>query len=374
MQPIGRGARGAARGRGRDATGEWQQRGGDSDSRSSRARRRSSLQRARGAGRGLAQRFCVDARRAAACAPRRGRGMRRTKMRLENIVFGTDLSDASNEAVRQAAALAAASGARLTAVSVFALTHGAASYYPLPTSLPLMEQEAIKRNVTAEVQRQLERAAPGSDARIEVVIDAASASAGIIKVADERKADLIVVGSRGATGLRRLALGSVAESVVRHASSSVLVARPSPPTGRVLAATDLSEASLLAISAASAEARRRKAKITVLHCMDFPPTMMAMGFAPLVPAPPEDPKSRVALSNRAAANVREAIAKLGVEADVVVDQGPPRASIAAIAEQMPAELVVVATRGRTGLERLLLGSVCESVVRHAHCSVLAVRA
>jgi nucleotide-binding universal stress UspA family protein len=58
----------------------------------------------------------------------------------------------------------------------------------------------------------------------------------------------------------------------------------------------------------------------------------------------------------------------------MIDQGPPRSAIPAIAEQMPAELVVPGTRGRTGLERLLLGSVCEPVVRHAPCSVLAVRA
>lgn len=293
---------------------------------------------------------------------------------FKNVVCGSDLSEASDEAVRQAGALAAESGARLTIVSAVTLSYGIGTDFPIPPAFPVMDAEAIRKQLTAELERQLARAAAGRSAQIEVVVDAPSAAAAIVRSADAKGADLVVVGSRGATGLRRLALGSVAEGVVRHASSSVLVARPSPSTRRVLVATDLSEPSLPAVTAANDEARRRKAKLTVLHCMDFPPTMMAMGFAPLVPAPPEDPNSRVAQAKVAAAKVREAIARLGVDAEVVVDQGPPRAAIPNIAEQLPAELVVVGTRGRTGLKRLLLGSVCESVVRHAHCSVLAVRA
>lgn len=170
-----------------------------------------------------------------------------------------------------------------------------------------------------------------------------------------------------------MVLGSVAEGVVRHASCPVLVARPSPATGRVLAATDLSDPSFPAITAANAEARRRKAKLTVAHCMDFPPTMMALGFAPVAPLPPDAQGSRVARSDEAAARVRETLAKLGVTAEVVVAEGTARATIPEIAEQLPAELVVVGTRGRTGLKRLLLGSVAESIVRHVGCSVLAVR-
>ena len=292
---------------------------------------------------------------------------------FKSIVCATDLSEPSDEAIRQAAVLAAASGARLTVVNVITLSYGIGADFPIPPVLPMFDDKETKKKITAEIKAQIERAAKGTEAAIEVVVDPGPGYAGITNLAESKAADLIVVGSRGATGLRRLALGSVAEGVVRHAASSVLVARPSPATGRVLAATDLSDASLPAITAASAEAQRRKAKLTVLHCMNFPPTMMAMGFAPLVPLPPEDPNSRVAQARQAAVKVRESIAKLGVDAEVVVDQGPARAAIPNVAEQLPAELVVVGTRGRTGIKRMLLGSVCESVVRHAHCSVLAVR-
>jgi nucleotide-binding universal stress UspA family protein len=153
----------------------------------------------------------------------------------------------------------------------------------------------------------------------------------------------------------------------------VLVARPSPASRHVLVATDLSDSSLLALSAAHEEARRRKARLTVIHCMDFPPSTMALGFAPMVPADPADPHSRAALAKHANQEVRRALAGLGVVADVLVDPGRARASIANAAEQLSAELVVVGTHGRTGFQRMLLGSVAEAVVRHAPCSVLVVR-
>jgi nucleotide-binding universal stress UspA family protein len=170
-----------------------------------------------------------------------------------------------------------------------------------------------------------------------------------------------------------MVLGSAAEAVVRHASCPVLVARPSPATGHVLAATDLSDPSFPAITAADAEARRRKADLTVARCMEFPPTMMVLGFAPMAPLPPDAPGSRMARTDQTALRVRDTVVKLGVTADVVVAEGTARANIPDIAEQLPAELVVVGTRGRTGLKRLLLGSVAESIVRHVGCSVLAVR-
>jgi len=66
-------------------------------------------------------------------------------------------------------------------------------------------------------------------------------------------------------------------------------------------------------------------------------------------------------------------AKFRVEADVKVVEGNPASTIASEAETLEAELVIVGTRGRTGLQRVLLGSVAESVVRHAACSVLVVR-
>jgi len=101
---------------------------------------------------------------------------------------------------------------------------------------------------------------------------------------------------------------------------------------------------------------------------------MTMGFAPAVPADPADPHSRVALAKQAELQVQSALARLGVVADIVIDPGRARVAIPNISEQLPAELVVVGTHGRTAFRRMLVGSVAESVIRHAPCSVLVVRA
>ncbi|MBK7643671.1 MAG: universal stress protein [Planctomycetes bacterium] len=293
----------------------------------------------------------------------------------KNIVCGTDLSDPSDVALRQAFALAEAFGARLAIVHVATVHYGVGGGgAPIPPLSPLMDPEAFRKDADAQLQRQVERVQTGFQADLEVCIDSNSESAAIVRFAESREADLVVVGSKGATGLRRMLLGSVAESVVRHAPCSVLVARPSPSSSQVLAATDLSKSSLPALSAAHAAALRRNARLTVLHCMDFPPTMMAIGFAPMLPADPEDPNSRVAQMKQADLQVRSTLAGLGVTAEVLVEPGRARGVIPDAAEQLSAELVVVGTHGRTGLTRMLLGSVAESVVRHAPCSVLVVRA
>jgi nucleotide-binding universal stress UspA family protein len=292
----------------------------------------------------------------------------------ENIVCATDLSAPSDEALRQAFTLSEASGARLAVVLAATYAYGLGGGAPIPPLAQLLDPEQFKRHTSAAIREQMARIHPGGEAEVVVRIEERSDTAAIVQFAESRKAGLIVVGSKGATGLRRMALGSVAESVVRHAHCPVLVARPSPSNGQVLVATDLSEASLLAISAAYAVAQRRQGKLTVLHCMDFPPNMLALGFGPLVPADPEDPHSRVALAKQAEAHLRDLLASLCVVADIRVDPGRALAAIPDVAEQLPAELVVVGSHGKTGFKRMLLGSVAESVVRHAPCSVLVVRA
>ncbi|HET6162392.1 MAG TPA: universal stress protein [Planctomycetota bacterium] len=288
------------------------------------------------------------------------------------VVCGSDFSAASDDALRQALVFAA-EGSRVTFVHGIAFPFVSGLGAPAPMMAAVLDKDVLERHATSEYRAQLARVKEGAErpAEIEIVFD--DPGAAIVRCAEERQADLIVVGSRGSTGLRRMALGSVAESVVRHAPVPVLVARPSPTTGVVLVASDFSEASRAAIVAAAAEAKRRGAKLTILHCMGFAPEMMAMGFAPLVPAAPDDPRSRVALTRNAEQEMRSLLAGLGVAGQVVVDPGSPRGVVPEVAEQLKAELVVVGARGRGSLARLLLGSVARSVVRHAHCSVLVVR-
>ena len=290
----------------------------------------------------------------------------------KRVVCGSDFSAASDEALRQALAYAA-EGSRVTFVHGIALPITSGFGAPAPMMAAVVDKDVLERDATSKYRAQLARVKEGAERTAEIEIAFDEPGAAIVRCAEDRQADLIVVGSRGSTGLRRMVLGSVAESVVRHAPVPVLVARPSSASGVVLVASDLSDASRAAIVAANVEAKRRGAKLTILHCMDFAPKIIAINFAPLVPAAPDDPRSRVAQTRRAEEEMRSQLTGLGVSGQGVVDPGSPRGAVPDVAERLKAELVVVGARGRGRLARLLLGSVAKSVVRHAHCSVLVVR-
>jgi nucleotide-binding universal stress UspA family protein len=141
------------------------------------------------------------------------------------IVVGTDGSETAGEAVRQAVDLAKLAGATLSIVSAYA---------PVPERKVKDQQ----RDAPADVQYEL---GPRED--VNLVLDAAAADArkegievqthavegdpaeGILSVAEETKADLIVVGNKGMTGARRFLLGSVPNNISHHAPCSVMVVR-----------------------------------------------------------------------------------------------------------------------------------------------------
>ena len=141
------------------------------------------------------------------------------------IVVGTDGSETAGEAVRQAVDLAKLAGATLSIVSAYA---------PIPERKVKDQQ----RDAPADVQYEL---GPRED--VNLVLDAAAADArkegievqthpvegdpaeAILNVAEETKADLIVVGNKGMTGARRYLLGSVPNNVSHHAPCSVIIVR-----------------------------------------------------------------------------------------------------------------------------------------------------
>jgi len=141
------------------------------------------------------------------------------------IVVGTDGSETAAEAVRQAIELAKLSNARLSIVSAYAPVSG-------------RRVSGEQQQAPADVQYEI---GPRED--VNIVLDAAAAEAkeqgvdvrthpveadpadAILNVAEEAKADLIVVGNKGMTGARRYLLGSVPNNVSHHAPCSVIIVR-----------------------------------------------------------------------------------------------------------------------------------------------------
>jgi universal stress protein A len=187
-----------------------------------------------------------------------GRDARQHGMR---VLAATDLSDAADVALREGAALAS------TPESELAVVHVLPAPPFLKMWLPNLAEDTAKiaTRASATVRDRMRILVGG---RVEIFVEDGVDYAAIIKRAEAWRADVVVVGSHGRSGLAR-AFGGVAERVLRHAPCSVLVVRSCPARGWVLAATDLSEASLPAITAAAAEAQRRGAQLEVVQALGF---------------------------------------------------------------------------------------------------------
>ena len=112
------------------------------------------------------------------------------------------------------------------------------------------------------------------------------------------------------------------------------------------------------------------AEVRILHVLQpitmTPPPQMSGGYAPELE---KEGKEAQKLMKRAA----ESLTSAGFKVDTVVRTGDVRLEIIDMATEWSADLIVVGSHGRTGIPRLLLGSVAEYVARHAPCSVLIVR-
>lgn len=290
------------------------------------------------------------------------------------VLAAYDFSDPSKEALEEARAEVKASG------GVLGLCHVLPVMYELQPFFGQFKQDATfdVAATEAELRRSLEDRAReltgGAD--VELFIEQGVAYAEIVRRAEAWGADLIVVGSHGRTGLTRVLVGSVAERVVRSAPVSVLVARAPKKRGVVLAATDLSEASLPAVEASARAAERRNARLVVVTAVDWSLAAFGavagapFGAVPVLPPPEVQEQTRGSLQTA----LQQVLERTGVSGEAIVLDGSPAAAILHHAEQLEAELVVVGTHGRTGLTRLALGSVAEKVVRGAGSSVLVVRA
>jgi nucleotide-binding universal stress UspA family protein len=195
----------------------------------------------------------------------------------------------------------------------------------------------------------------------------------IVDAAKEMDADLVVVGSRGHGTIESMLLGSVSAEVVARSEVPVLVARRDK-VERIILAWDTSpgaerSANLLTDWPTFAHAEVRVVSIAETWApwwagipeSDGPAALMAYGEA-------------IGATRREhegwAQSMADRLRAHGVAASGIVREGDPAAQIIAAARSFDADLIVMGTRGRTGLQRLLLGSAARNVVLHAPSSVL----
>lgn len=206
----------------------------------------------------------------------------------------------------------------------------------------------------------------------------------IVVAATDTDASMVVVGSHGAAGpfaftrgeLTEHVLGTTADRVVRHAPCPVLVAprhgaeHPKLTGGRWLVGIDFSDSSRAALRLAHELSKACNAELLPFHVV-----------SDVVPEPSSDDPLQLEraaddpIAVAHAAELRQLVRdELDVDLEVQVALGRPSAVIARAAEALDANLIVMGTRGRTGLAHLLLGSVVERTLRRASVPVLCTRA
>ncbi len=188
--------------------------------------------------------------------------------------------------------------------------------------------------------------------------------------------DLVIVGNRGLSALDRTLLGSVSAELVDGSPVPVLVARR-PTVDRVVVAVDGSDIASEMLATVRRWPFLAASEIRTLSVAPSPAGWRPGERVAGTPDAGGEDNDRVAeillehdvIAAGAAASLRD----VGFTANSMVLAGPPGPTIVAFASDWDVDLVIMGSHGRTGLARLLLGSVARSVLHHATCSVLVVR-
>lgn len=297
----------------------------------------------------------------------------------ERMILADDGSPWARSAVPRAAALARSDGAEVLVVRV---SH-AAGARPQDLNLDEWRRYVSPQGVADAVAAPLEAEphlsqvvadlqARGVEHVGSVVLHGNPADA-LVEAAEALDADLIVLSSRGESGIRRAVMGSVAEQLIREARTTAIMLCPAlaPATTevagetaadggqvrRIMLALDGSEVSETALPHAEHLARVLNAELTLVRV--------------------DDEVAELKIAEAELQGHADALRSRGIElvAVEVVPSEDPATAILETAERIDADLIVMASHGRGGLGRLLLGSVADAVTRRTErAAVLLVRA
>ncbi len=286
------------------------------------------------------------------------------------VIVATDLTEHARPAILAGRAHAAAIGEPLVVCHVVLDVFRNHPLIPDPRSNELLiESNVIAR--AAELASEQVHQTLGNLDGCRVVVESGRPDEEIVQLADREDASLIVVGAKPREGTERV-LGHVAERVVRYAPGSVLVARATQATGKLLVTTDFSEGSLPALRVAQ-QITRNGGEVTLVHAVTPVSSLWSSAFMPLGDTFSPPPKAAIDQLDALGRKTLENLAKEYGFARFEQLEGPPADSIIERAKTIGADMIVMGSRGRKGIARLVLGSVAEKVIRGSHCSVLVAR-
>ncbi|MBI5190081.1 MAG: universal stress protein [Nitrospirae bacterium] len=270
--------------------------------------------------------------------------------KVERLLLATDGTEYSEGAVREAISLAKGCSSSLFAMTVAETT----------TDYETLSREDVEKAIFAQAEGNLDKVrARASESGVDcttIIVQGDDPHDSIVEHATEKRADMIVIGRRGAKGLAKLLMGEVAAKVVGNAPCDVLVVPRSARIEykRVLAATDGSAHSLAAVRRAIEIAKRGGGTVVAVSAMRNE----------------DERKEAEACVGQAAEMAR----KEGVAVETATPTGRSFDVIVETAGGRSVDLIVMGTYGKSGIKKALMGSATEKVIGNAGCAVLVVKA
>ena len=298
-------------------------------------------------------------------------------IRLERILCPVDFSESSARALDYALAVSKHHRSELAVLHVLPRILGDPDVYPY-LSEPVFPNEATRERAFGQLGHFVHRALSEKHP-VDVILADGRPLDNILERIEKLPADLLVMGTHGRGGFRRLVLGSVTEKALRLATCPVLTVSPKAPGPavdgtafkRVLCPIDFSPSSTKGFEMACSLVQDQ-GELILLHVADFYPE-------------PGDESGNIYSLTAARERYREqALDKMGALADefrsdrfrlnlMVLEEIPPYRGILKLADERHSELIVVGIRGRGPADLAFFGSTANHVVREALCPVLTVR-
>lgn len=297
--------------------------------------------------------------------------------RFRHVLVPVDFSEASARALGYGLSLALEAEARLTLAHVIPLSPAGAYFYPVEGQAVSAEQVDVIRQKLVDLVGSEHR----DSLRADFLVSAGDVQDRLLKLIGEREPDLVVMGTHGRRRFERWVLGSVTESCLRKARVPLLtVSRlddehrmdtPMPvPLQKLVYATDLSSESVRGMDWAVGFAKDFSAELAIVHVVQNLGWALGSEFVPL------DVESRIVQARKAAfdflvQSVPES-ARKDPRVRVELREGVPYEVILAFAGTEKADMILLNTQSRSGIDRALLGSTAERVVRGATIPVLSI--
>jgi nucleotide-binding universal stress UspA family protein len=281
--------------------------------------------------------------------------------KYKKILVAVDGSSSSRNALLQAFRLAVDEKCWITVTSVVPPYDGEFEI------VGVKDIRAALRKPCEQALAEVKALADSERVLVKTVCEEGETHERIADLADAENSDVIVMGRRGLRPVERMLVGRVTARVIGHSRKDVLVVPADATIGwkTIVLATDGSKYSAAAAERAIAFAKSYGGALKVLSVVDVPSEFYAEA--------PEAVENMVRAAKEQTEEVKRRANAAGVPAETRVAEAEAYRAIIDLARESKADMIVIGSHGRTGIRRLLMGSVTEAVIGHSVCPVLVVK-